>query len=67
MVMRYDVISSRWSSQFWVKILFFQLLSTIKVNFVAKIMQSAYLCVIFHAKHKKITISRDFNLISNSW
>ena len=30
-----------------------QLFSTIKVNFVAKIMQSAYLCVIFHVKHKK--------------
>ena len=29
-------------------------------------MQSAYLCVIFHVKHKKITISRGFNLISNS-
>ena len=37
--------------------MFFQLLSTIKVNLVAKIMQSAYLCVIFHIKHKKITIS----------
>ena len=53
MVTRYDVISSRWSSQFWVKIHFFQFLSTIKVNLVAKIMQSAYLCVIFHVKHKK--------------
>ena len=26
-------------------------------------MQSAYLCVIFHGKYKKITISRGFNLI----
>ena len=34
--------------------MFFQLLSTIKVNIVAKIMQCAYLCVIFHVKHKKI-------------
>ena len=34
--------------------MFFQLLSTIKVNLMAKIMQSAYLCVIFHVKHKKI-------------
>ena len=41
--------------------------STIKVNLVAKIMQSAYLFAIFHLKHKKITISRGFNLISNSW
>ena len=30
-------------------------------------MQSAYLCVILHFKHKNITISRGFNLISNSW
>ena len=34
--------------------MYFQLFSTIKVNLVAKIMQSAYLCVIFHVKHKKI-------------
>ena len=33
---------------------FVQLLSTIKVNLVAKIMQSAYLCVIFHFNYKKI-------------
>ena len=31
---------------------------------MAKIMKSAYLCVIFHVKH---TISRGFNLIFNSW
>ena len=47
--------------------MFFQLLSIIKVNLVAKIMQSAYICIIFHVKHKKIIISRGFNLISNSW
>ena len=46
--------------------MFFQLPSTIKVNLAAEIMQSAYLCVIFHVKHKKITISRGFNLVSNS-
>ena len=34
--------------------MFFQLLSTIKVNLVDKIMQSVYLCVIFHVKHKKL-------------
>ena len=33
--------------------MFFQLFSTIKVNLVAKVMQSAYLCVTFHPKHKK--------------
>ena len=51
MVTRYDVISSRWSSHFERKCVFsFQLFSTIKVNLVAEIMQSAYLCVIFHVK-----------------
>ena len=34
--------------------MFFQLPSTMKVNLVAKIMQSAYLCVIVHVKHKKL-------------
>ena len=33
--------------------MFFQLLSTIKVNLVAKIMQIAYLCVVYNVKHKK--------------
>ena len=47
--------------------MFFQLLSTIQVNLVAKNMQSAYSCVICHVKHKKIAISRVFTLISNSW
>ena len=44
----------------------FQLLSTIEVNLV----QSAYLCVIFHVKYQKLpflAVSRGFNLISNSW
>ena len=41
------------SSQFWVKLRFLKLRSPIKVNRVAKIMQSIYLCVIFHVKHKK--------------
>ena len=30
-------------------------------------MQSAYLCVIFHVKHKKIPFSHGLNLISNSF
>ena len=34
------------------KHMFFQLPSTIKTNLVPKIMQSSYLCVIFHEKHK---------------
>ena len=44
---------------------FFQLLSTIKANLVAKIVQSAYLYVTFYVTHQKITISNGFNLISN--
>ena len=36
------------------KYLFFQLLLTIKVNLVAKILQSTYLCVIFHVNHKTL-------------
>ena len=28
--------------------------STIKFNLVAKLMQSVYLCVIFHVKHQKL-------------
>ena len=34
--------------------MFFQLVSTVKVNLAAKIMQSVYLCVIFYVKHKKL-------------
>ena len=34
--------------------MFFQLLSTIKVNLVAKMTQSAKFRVIFHVKHKKL-------------
>ena len=48
MVTRYDIISSRWSSHFWVKMQVFQLLSTIKVKLLDEMMQSAYLCVILH-------------------
>ena len=51
MVMTYDVISSRWSGHFWVKIhVFLTNVSTIEIKLVAKIMQSAYLCVIFLVK-----------------
>ena len=49
------------------KYMLLQLLSTMKVNLVAKIMQSAYLYVIFSCKAPKITISRGFNLISETW
>ena len=54
MVTRYDVVSSRPVVKpiFGENTCFFQLSSTLKVNLVAKIVQSAYLCVIFHLKHK---------------
>ena len=38
--------------------MFFQLFSRIKVNLVAKIMQSGYLCVIILVKHKNYHFSR---------
>ena len=44
----------------------FQPLSTIKVKLVDKMMQSAYLYVVLHVKHKSFHFLR-FNLISNSW
>ena len=47
--------------------MFFLLLSTIKVNIVAKIMQSAFFICYFSFEAQKITISRGFNLVSNSW
>ena len=65
-ITRYGVIGSRWSSHFCEKVPFLKLFSTIKVSLVAKIMQSAYLCVI-SSQAQKITIPRGFNLISNSW
>ena len=34
--------------------MFFQILSTITVNIVDKMMESDYLCVILYFKHKKI-------------
>ena len=49
--------------------MFFQFLSTIKVNLVAKIMQSACLWVIFHVKHKKLpflTVLTLFLILVNS-
>ena len=36
--------------------MFFQLLSTIEVNLVDKIMQIAYLRVIFHVKYKTLLL-----------
>ena len=55
MVTRFDVIRSRWSSHFLVKISFFsQLRSTIIVKIVDKMVQSSYLCVLLHVKHKKL-------------
>ena len=46
------------------KCMFFQLFSTIKVNLVNKMTQSDYLYDGIHVMHKKNTIYRNFNLIS---
>ena len=37
--------------------MFLQPLSTIKVQLVDEMMQSAYLCVILYVKHQKVTAS----------
>ena len=50
MVTRYDVITSRWSSHFWLKMHFFQFFSTMKVKLMDEMMQSNYWCVILHVK-----------------
>ena len=48
--------------------MFFQIPLTTKVNLEAKIMQSAYLRVIFHVKQKKLPFLAVLTwLISNSW
>ena len=36
----------------------------VKVNLLAKITQSAYLCVIFHVKYKKLSFSRSFPIMT---
>ena len=64
---RYNVINSRCSSHFCFKCMFSQLLSTIKVKIVDKMMQSSYLCVILYVRHKKNTIPCEYNLIFNSF
>ena len=64
---RYNVINSRCSNHFWLKCMFSQLLSTIKVKIVDKMMQNSYLCVILYVRHKKNAISRGYNLIFNSF
>ena len=53
---RYDVISSRWSSHFWVKMHVFQLFSRIQEKRLDKMMQSNFLCVVLLVKHKKLLI-----------
>ena len=53
MVTRYEVISSGWSSNFWVKILVFSTSFNKNVNLVPEIMQSA-LYVLFFISNKKL-------------
>ena len=53
---RYDVISNRWSSHFWLKMHVFQLFSGIKEKLLDKMMESNYLCDVLLVKHKKLLI-----------
>ena len=46
--------------------MFFSTFLGMKVNFVEKVMQSNYLCVILHDKRKKTFNSHCFYLIPNS-
>ena len=54
MVTRYDVISTRWSSHFSVQMHVFSTSFNNKSKNVAKMIQSAYVCVILHVKRKKL-------------
>ena len=58
-----DVISSRWSSHFCVKIHVFSTSFNNKGNLVAKILQSSYLGDIFHVKHKNYHQKTSENII----
>ena len=62
MVTRYDVISSRWSSHSVLseKACFFQLFSGMKLNFVDKMTQNIYLCVITPVTCKTLLILSAF-------
>ena len=53
MVWRYDVIRSNWQAIFE-RMHVFAPYSSIKVNIVDKMMQSAYLCVILYVTRKKL-------------
>ena len=64
MVTRYDVINSRWSSHFWVKMHVLISFNN-KCKLVDKMMQSTY--VLFYVKHKKVNNARGFYITFNSW
>ena len=66
MITKYDVIISRWSSHFLVKMYVFSTFLGMKVKFVDKMIQSNYFCVILQFKHKKLLILTAFYLIFNS-
>ena len=56
MVTRDDVISVRWSSHFWVKMhVFSTSFNNKSTKLVDEMMQSAYLWLILHVKHKNKT------------
>ena len=53
MITRYDVVSSRWSSHFWVKMYDFQLFSGIKVKFVDKRCKVIIYALLYVSSAKK--------------
>ena len=66
MVTEYDIISSRWSSQFWVKIHVFSAFNN-KIKSSGKNPAKRLFMCHLPCKAQKITISCSFILISNSW
>ena len=54
MVTRYDVISGRWSSHFWVKMHVLSPFLNNKSKTCQWMMQRAYLCLTLHVKHRKL-------------
>ena len=67
MVTRYDVISSMWSSHFWVKMNVFSTFFNNKSTTCGWNDTKCLFMCYFTYQAQQITIYLDFNLISNSW
>ena len=67
MVTTYDVLSSRWSNHFWVKMhVLFTFFNNKRKTCQWNDAKGLFKCY-FTCEAQKIIIYRDFNLISNSW